>query len=309
MVVDAINRQRVNVTAAQAQHNQSAIALGNLAVEAEDFRQRDLRHPAPADGRDAGPPKAFQCDRFAVGANDLLDGRTRNCEMLAGDRHRESRDDGQRQRDAQGHARAFAELAVDLDDAADPLDVRPDDVHADTAPRDGGHLVGGGKAGLEDQRELLALGQVRGLGLVDDPGGDRLLDQFLAVHAAAVVVNVDEDLVARLTRRDGENADFALAGLQAIGRKLDAVIDRVADDVGQRIADHLDHLAIELDVAPLDIDQHLLAQLGGEVADHARQADKQILDPLHAGAGNRVAHLGDDRGETLESPVHGNVGR
>jgi hypothetical protein len=54
------------------------------------------------------------------------------------------------------------------------------------------------------------------------------------------------------------------------------VIDRVADDVGQRIADHLDHLAIELDVAALDIDQHLLAELGRQVADHARQATNRF---------------------------------
>ena len=38
--------------------------------------------------------------------------------------------------------------------------------------------------------------------LLDDAGGDRLLDQLLAVDAAAVVVDVDQDLVARLARRD-----------------------------------------------------------------------------------------------------------
>ena len=102
------------------------------------------------------------------------------------------------------------------------------------------------------------------------------------------------------TRQD---ADLALAGLQPLGRGLDAVIDRVADDVGQGIADHLDHLAVELDVAALDIDQHLLAELGRQVADHARQADEQILDPLHAGAGDRVAHFGDDRRQPLERAV------
>ena len=93
------------------------------------------------------------------------------------------------------------------------------------------------------------------------------------------------------TRQD---ADLALARLEPRGGALDAVVDRVADDVGQGIADHLDHLAVELDVAALDVDQDLLVELAGEVADHARQGDEQILDPLHAGAGDRVAHLGDD---------------
>ncbi len=72
-----------------------------------------------------------------------------------------------------------------------------------------------------------------------------------------------------------KDADLALAGLEPFRGLFDAVIDGVADDVGQRIADHLDHLAIEFDVAAFDVDQHLLAELGGQVADHARQADEQ----------------------------------
>ena len=195
--------------------------------------------------------------------------------------------------------------AVDLDDAADPLDVGADHVHADAAAGNRGDFLGGRQAGFEDQRQLLARAQLRGGGLVEDAGGDRFFDQPLAVDAAAVVLDVDQDLVARLARRDGQHADLALAGLQPLGRRLDAVIDRVADDVGQRIADHLDHFAIELDVAALDIDQHLLAELGRQVADHARQRDEQILDPLHAGAGDRVAHFGDDRRQALERAVDG----
>ena len=151
------------------------------------------------------------------------------------------------------------------------------------------------KSRLEDQGELLARGERCGLGLVDQAGGDGFLDQPFAVDAAAVVGDVDQNLVARLARRDRQQADLALAGLEPLGRKLDAMVDRVADDVGQGIADHLDHFAVQLDVAAVDIDHHLLAELGGQVADHARQADEQILDPLHARPGDRVAHLGDDR--------------
>ena len=87
------------------------------------------------------------------------------------------------------------------------------------------------------------------------------------------------------------------------------MIDRIAHDVGQRIADHLDHLAVELDVAAFDVDEHLLAKLGGQVANHARQSDEQILDPLHAGPGDCVAHVGDDGRETLERAVDRHVGR
>ena len=62
-----------------------------------------------------------------------------------------------------------------------------------------------------------------------------------------------------------ETARMPISRLPALSRSagsLDAVVDGIADDVGQRIADHLDHLAIELDVAAFDIDQDLLAELG-----------------------------------------------
>ena len=76
-----------------------------------------------------------------------------------------------------------------------------------------------------------------------------------------------------------------LPALQPLGGRLDAMIDRVADDVGQRIADHLDHLAIELDVAAVDIDQHLLAELGRQVADHARQSRRTDFRSAACGCG------------------------
>ena len=72
------------------------------------------------------------------------------------------------------------------------------------------------------------------------------------------------------------------------------MIDRIADDMGKWIANHLDHLAVQFDIAAVDIDKYLLAELGGQVPDHPGQADEEIFDPLHARAGDRVAHLGDD---------------
>ena len=156
--------------------------------------------------------------------------------------------------------------------------------------------LGGRQPGLEDQRQLLARRQLGGVGLGRCvPAASAFSTSFLPSMprpSSWMSIRIWLPDWRAETRQD---ADLALAGLQPFGRRLDAVIDRVADDVGQGIADHLDHLAIELDVAALDIDQHLLAELGRQVADHARQRDEQILDPLHAGAGDRVAHFGDDR--------------
>ncbi|MNC86027.1 hypothetical protein D3C83_16540 [compost metagenome] len=81
--------------------------------------------------------------------------------------------------------------------------------------------------------------------------GDRLGGEPFGVDPAAVVHDPDVDRVAALARRDGQHPGFALAGGEAVGRGFDAVVDGVADDVQQRVADQLDHLAVELDLAVL----------------------------------------------------------
>src|SRR5919107_734084 len=67
---------------------------------------------------------------------------------------------------------------------------------------------------------------------------------------------------------DREDPDLALARLEPLRGQLDAVVYSVADDVRERVADHLDHFAIQLDVAAFDVDQHLLAELGRQIPHH-----------------------------------------
>ena len=50
----------------------------------------------------------------------------------------------------------------------------------------------------------------------------------------------------------------------------------------------------------VDHEPDLLAQLGGEVAHHSRQGGEKAVDPLHAGAGDRVADLADAGRDALE---------
>ena len=130
-------------------------------------------------------------DALAVGADDLLDGRAWNGEVLTRDGHRERRDDREGKRNAQGHARTLAGLAVDLDDTADPFNVGPDHVHADAPARDGGHLLGRRQTGFEDQRQPVARAELGGFVFGDDAARNGLFDQALAVDAAAVVLDID----------------------------------------------------------------------------------------------------------------------
>ena len=104
-------------------------ALGLLAFEADQFQQADLG------------------DGVAVAA--------------AGDG--QGRDDGQGQRDLHLDGGAPPGPALDVDRAADLLDVGPHHVHADAAAGELRHLVRGREAGQEDQVDQLAVAQAGGL--------------------------------------------------------------------------------------------------------------------------------------------------
>src|SRR3546814_9900518 len=109
-------------------------------------------------------------------------------------------------------------------------------------------LVLGGEAGFEDEIEPLEFGEFVQFALGSRTVLDEAADKLVGIDAAAVVEEFDDDLIARLTRRYGEAAVLALARGAALGGGFDTVIERVADDVAQRIAHHLDRFAIKLDI-------------------------------------------------------------
>src|SRR3546814_1798876 len=74
----------------------------------------------------------------------------------------------------------------------------------------------------------------------------------------------------------------ALARRDALIERLDAMVDGVADDVDQRIADILHHLAIQLDLATAGAERDLLAQILRQVAHDARQRREQLVDALRS---------------------------
>ena len=127
------------------------------------------------------------------------------------------------------------------------------------------------------------------------------------VDPAPVVGDLDHDLVARLPRGDRQPPGIALARGPAVGGCLQPVVDRVADDVDQRIAHHLDHLAVQLDIRAVDLQRDRLAQFARGIAHHPRQRGEQRLDLLHAGAGDGVAHLGDGQRQAFQRGLHARI--
>ena len=91
--------------------------------------------------------RSMRCSELARDAHQLEHGELRHGEALAAGFDDQRRDDRQRQRDLDREGGAVAGRRLQLDGAADLLDVGAHHVHADAAAGDAGHFRRGGEAG------------------------------------------------------------------------------------------------------------------------------------------------------------------
>src|SRR3546814_14610647 len=66
-----------------------------------------------------------------------------------------------------------------------------------------------------------------------------------------------------------------LAGGAALIRRFKTMIEAVANQMRERIADLLDHALVEFGALADQLQAHLLAKLAGEIVDHARERSEE----------------------------------
>src|SRR5690606_9993481 len=98
------------------------------------------------------------------------------------------------------------------------------------------------------------------------------------VQAAAVVGEVDGDLVADLLHGKRDLADVVLAGSATLLDGLDAVCDRVAQHVLDGDGHALEYAAVDLDAAAADVEVDAFALVLGALAHDAMQAVGQTVE-------------------------------
>src|SRR6185437_7604839 len=122
-----------------------------------------------------------------------------------------------RERDLDGDQGALAMHRLDVDGAADLVDIGAHHVHAHPAPGDRGDGGGGGEAGREDELVDLRLGHLLELGLGDEAASERLGLDLLGVGAAVVVSDADDDVAALVIGGEADGAGLGLAGRLPLG--------------------------------------------------------------------------------------------
>ena len=145
----------------------------------------------------------------------------------------------------------------------------------------------------------------------DETALDGLAGHARGVHPAPVVADVDHDAAPGLAGGDRQSPTRRLARGDALLRRLEAVVERVADEVDERVADRVDDRAVQLGLLADELEVDLLAQARREVADEPRQPQQHGLDRDHPDAHDelleRVRAAGQLR-HRLPEPGHARPG-
>ena len=172
----------------------------------------------------------------------------------------EGRNDGQRERNPHPQRGALTGAGVDFDFAADLLHVGADHIHPHPAPAHVGNGSGGGEAGHKDKLQQLALGELRGTIGRNQPALDGLLADLLDGNAGAVVGDLDDDVAALLAGAQLQRSLGVFSCRLAHFGRLDAVIERVPDRVGERVLDGFEQALVQFGVLALHLQPDAAAE-------------------------------------------------
>src|SRR5581483_6331175 len=268
--------------------HQALVQRARARLDAEELVQPDDRQVIAAERDDLGMAgEAGDAGRLEL--HRLHDGDERHDVGLAAHRNGLPVHDGERQRQGDDEARAAPGLALHFDLAVELFHVAPDDIHANTAPGEIGGLLRGGEPRHED--ELVDLGIGRRVVRADEPAGARLGEDASPIEAAAIIAHLHGDVAAAVRGVEVHGTLGGLARRNAYFRRLDAVIEAVAYEVHQRVADLLEHRLVELGLLAGELELDLLAEALREIAYHAREAAEDEADGQHAYAHDALLQL------------------
>ena len=184
-------------------------------------------------------------------------------------------------RESQGEDGPLPVQRLEFQGAAEGAHTRDDDVNADPAPRDRGDRSRRGKSGVRQhlqQRiiiECFYRRREKAL-FVRASQDDRSID------ASAVVFDLQDHCRAIACGAQHQSTRRGFADRPPRFCILDAVVERVPEQVHNGITDRVQQRAIELDVPPFGHELHLLAEVARNVTHQAREPIKHLPHRHHA---------------------------
>ncbi len=175
---------------------------------------------------------------------------------------------------------AAAGVRVDRDEPAGAGGRGGDRIEADAAPGDLRDLASGREPGEEEQAERLVAPERGGAGPFDAPRLDGGLDDCRRLDPGAVVGDRQAHPAAGGHRGDPQCAGARLSQGGTGIRRLDAVVDRVAHEVDQRLLEVPGDAPVEARLAAGELDLDLAAESARQLARVAGERHQQPLQRL-----------------------------
>ena len=130
--------------------------------------------------------------------------------------------------------------------------------------------------------------------------GKRRLTKLVHVHAAPVVLDLDDDVTSLVIGVECEGAFGPLVSELSVAGWLDPVIDGVSHEVHQGVGELFDDQLVDLGVRSGDDQANLLVVLSRGLPDDASELVEHLAERDHADVENSGPKLGE---LSLEAPT------
>ena len=222
-----------------------------IRIEADDFRH-DVANFCQELATDVFN---FVCTYAA----NFFDDCKRNCKMRLSAANEKRRGDDQRERNFQNEFGSCARGALNFDFAVEGVQIGADDVETHATAGEFCFDGGSRKAGVEQHVAKFAFGQPAGGFMGDQAAFDCALLDALVIDAATVVFDFNVDVIAAMIGAKDDTTEFRFPGFPANFGHFDAVSDRVANQVNERIGNLLNDVVVEFGFAAGEIEFDLFS--------------------------------------------------
>lgn len=138
------------------------------------------------------------------------------------------------------------------------------------------------KPGLKNQRQGFAFGEAGRFFRRQQALCDRALANLGRVDSAAIIGDLDHDLIALMIGVEPAGALRTLAGARAFLRRFNAVAHRVAQNMHERLGERVEDAFVKIGVRAFHDQLNFLAPLASYVTNGSRKAAEELIDRNHS---------------------------
>src|SRR5258708_9493224 len=170
----------------------------------------------------------------------------------------------------------------------------PSTMRPNSAARNFGDFFRRGESRLQDQIQRLRFGEAGWLFGFQQSLGQGALADFTRINTGPVIGDLDHHLVSLVISAQAQYALRPLARANALFGGLDAVANRVSDQMGERLGNRIQDGFVEIGLPTPNNQLNFFPALPPDIPHDARQPAQQLIDRHHANLPDGVLQILQD---------------